>query len=127
MTRPLLVAGLLALFAFGCAHPFKKIQPGMTAAEVRAVTEDNAPSDVITWPTAPGAEAWYYGPDRCILLVNEVVRKKSVTHTRASGGIPGIVRVSVREQAECAPPGLESNQQPTTNVSIPGLGGATIR
>lgn len=125
MVRALLIVG--ALSAMACGHPFRRIQPGMTAAEVRAVTEDHAPTDVVTWPQAPGAEAWYYGPDRCILLVNEVVRQKSVTRTKASGGIPGVVRVSVRQQAECAPAGLETNQQPSTNVSIPGLGGATIR
>ena len=123
--RTLLLLPLLA--AFGCGHPFKRIQPGMTAAEVREVTADHAPTDVRTWPQAPGSEAWYYGPDRCILLVNDVVRQKSVTRTRASAGIPGVVRMSVRDQAECAPPGLESNAGPTTNVSVPGIGGGTIR
>lgn len=123
--RMLLVVPLFTVIA--CAHPFKRIQPGMTAAEVRAITEDEGPTDVRTWPQVPGAEAWYYGPDRCILLVNDVVRQKAVTRTKASGGIPGVVRVSVREQAECAPAGLESNQAPSTNVSVPGFGNATIR
>ena len=123
--RSLLLLPLLA--AFGCGHPFKRIQPGMTAAEVREVTGDNGPTDVRTWPQEPGSKAWYYGPDRCILLVNDVVRQKSVTRTRASAGIPGVVRTSDREQAECAPPSHESNAGPTTNVSVPGFGGATIR
>ncbi|MBE2253557.1 MAG: hypothetical protein IAE78_28775 [Myxococcus sp.] len=123
--RALLFLPLLGLVA--CGHPFKRIHPGMTVAEVREVTGDHAPTDVRTWPQAPGQEAWYYGPDRCILVVNDVVRQKSVTRTRASGGIPGVVRVSVRDQAECAPPGLEANAGPSTNVSVPGFGGATVR
>lgn len=93
--RTLLLVPLFTVFA--CAHPFKRIQPGMTAAEVRAVTEDNAPTDVRTWPQVPGATGTT-GPTAAFVM-NDVVRQKAVTRTRASGGIPGVVRVSVREQA----------------------------
>lgn len=122
-----LTALAVAIGCAGCAHPFVKIQPGMTVAEVRAVTVDRGPSDVRTWPQTPNAQAWYYGPDRCILVVDGIVTQKAVTRTRAAGYVPGLMSVSVRDPAQCAPMGVEQPAQPTTNIYVPGLGGGTIR
>jgi hypothetical protein len=119
------LAVVLALAA-GCAHPFTKIQPGMTSADVRSVTEPEGvgPSEVVTYP--PNAQAWYYGEDRCILLVDDRVVQKNVTKTQNVAVVPGIAQVSQTSKALCAPPGAETPDN-RTNIYVPGLGGATFQ
>lgn len=117
---------VVLLLASGCVHVFERIQPGMTSAEVRALTEPEGvgPSEVVTYP--PNAQAWYYGEDRCILLVDDRVVQKNVTKTQSVAVVPGIAHVSQTSKALCAPPGVEAPDN-RTNIFVPGLGGATIQ
>lgn len=122
----LVVLAVLVLVASGCVHVFERIQPGMTSADVRALTEPEGvgPSEVVSYP--PNAQAWYYGEDRCILLVDDRVVQKNVTKTQRVAVVPGIAHVSQTSKAVCAPPGAEAPDN-RTNIYVPGLGGATIQ
>lgn len=122
----LIALAALSLVASGCAHVFEKIQPGMSSGEVRALTEPEGvgPSEVVTYP--PNAQAWYYGEDRCILLVDDRVVQKNVTKTQNVAVVPGLAHVSQTSKALCAPPGAEAPDN-RTNIYVPGVGGATIQ
>lgn len=119
-------AGLLAVITTGCAHVFERIQPGMTSADVRALTEPEGvgPSEVVTYP--PNAQAWYYGEDRCILLVDDRVVQKNLTKTQAVAVVPGVAAVSQTSKALCAPPGAEAPDN-RTNIFVPGVGGVEVQ
>jgi hypothetical protein len=119
-----LLAAALALSFVGCAHPFSKIQPGMTTAEVRAVTGEYSPTQVV--PYGPTSAAWFYGPDQCILVMEDRVSMKDVTHTDAAFSAPGIGGLSVERKPVCAPPGVQVQGQSRTNVYIPGVGAASV-
>lgn len=91
------------VLAFGCAHPFSRIQPGMNSTEVRGTTGDVAPSNVVPW--SGGAQSWYYGGDRCILIVDDKVVAKYSPDDAPTGTTPSI----------CVPPGA----QPVNAVAAP--------
>ncbi|MCC6337474.1 MAG: hypothetical protein IT380_26185 [Myxococcales bacterium] len=116
----------VALLAAGCSHVFTKIQPGMTSAEVRALTEPEGvgPSEVVTYP--PNAQAWYYGEDRCILLVDDRVVQKNVTREQTVASVPGLAHVKQTSKALCAPPGAEQPDD-RTNIYVPGVGGVELQ
>lgn len=120
------VVVVMAFVASGCAHVFDRIQPGMSGAEVRSLTgaEGVGPSQVVSYP--PNAQAWYYGEDRCILLVDDRVVQKNVSKTQNVAVVPGLAAVSQTTMALCAPPGA-APQDTRTNIFVPGVGGATIQ
>lgn len=69
-----LLSMVIFLAVVGCAHPFAKVQPGMTTAELRGITGEMAPTDVVPYPS--GAQTWFYGKDLCVLLINDRVVAK---------------------------------------------------
>lgn len=73
----------------GCAHPLAKVQPGMTTSEIRSVTGEVAPSEVV--PNSNGSQTWFYGKNMCLLLVNDRV----VAKWSAEASVPGATASSV--------------------------------
>lgn len=91
------------VLASGCAHPFSRIQPGMNSTEVRGTTGDVAPTNVVPW--SGGAQSWYYGGDRCVLIVDDKVVAKYSPDDAPTG----------TTEAICVPPGA----QPVTPPAAP--------
>lgn len=95
---------LLVLFTtvvtLACAHPFSRIQPGMNSTEVRGTTGDVAPTNVVPWGAS--AQSWYYGGDRCILIVDDKVVAKYSPDDAPTG----------TTEAICVPPGAQPAPAP---------------
>lgn len=105
------MTGFLAVMVVvaGCGHPFNRIQPGMNSTEVRGTTGDVAPSNVVPWGAA--AQSWYYGGNRCILIVDDKVVAKYSPDDAPSG----------TTEAVCVPPGA----QPANAAPAPVTEGQT--
>lgn len=91
---------VVAVVAVGCAHPFSRIQPGMNSTEVRGTTGNVAPSNVVPWSAS--AQSWYYGGDRCILIIDDKVVAKYSPDDAPTGTTPAV----------CAPPGVTPASPP---------------
>jgi hypothetical protein len=91
------------VFVGGCAHPFTLIQPGMNATEVRGTTGSVAPTNVI--PYSNGGQAWFYGSERCVLLVDDKVVAKYSADTAPPGA---------KAETVCVPPGVAAAPQGAT-------------
>ena len=55
-----------------CSHAFDRVQPGMTATEVRTMMGEMAPTQIIP---AGNATTWYYR-ESCVLFVDDRVVAK---------------------------------------------------
>ncbi len=101
-----------------CAPGFRAIAPGMDSAQVSSAM-GTGPSQVV--PYNDGYATWYYGPDQCLLVRNNVVVAKDVTHRRGGISIPGVGGLSVNERAQCVPPGVQADPNETLNVGVRGV------
>lgn len=118
----LLTAALL--LASACAPGFRAIYPGMTTAEVTKAMGDLGPSTVT--PFNDGYAAWYYGEDRCVLLRNDVVVSKATSYRQAGVSLPGVGSLSLKQPAECLPPGVQPRRTSEVNVGLP-FGNVNVR
>jgi hypothetical protein len=121
MIMKLLIFPTVVLFSSCVAAVFPKIQPGMSTSEIRTLG-DEGPSHVV--PYESNAQAWFYGDDQCILVVNDHVLLKERTQTRVTASIPGVASMRQQTKAACYPPGMETGSNQETQILIPGVGGA---
>jgi hypothetical protein len=83
---------------------FQYIYPGMTRNEV-VDTMGKGPSEAVNYEA--GYVAWFYGKDKCVLLLEGEVVSKEVTQTKTNMSAFGL-KAKERILAECAPPGQRS-------------------
>lgn len=109
---------LMCLTATGCAAGFQGIYPGMNAGQVAEAMGGMGPASVV--PYDQGYAGWYYNEDQCVLMQNNVVVSKAVSQNQGGVGIVGIGGFSMKQRAQCLPPGVQPDTTPSVNVGIPG-------
>jgi hypothetical protein len=109
---------LLCLTATGCAAGFRGIYPGMNAGQVAEAMGGVGPASVV--PYDQGYAGWYYNEDQCVLMQNNVVVSKAVSQSQGGIAVAGLGGFSMKQRAQCLPPGVQADTTPTVNVGIPG-------
>ena len=115
--RNLLLA-VMAVSAVGCAPGFRGIYPGMNGAEVTQAMGGRGPAQVQTFEQ--GYSSWYYNEDQCVLMKDNIVMNKDTSHSEGGVHVYGVGGFSMKQRAQCLPPGVMADPNTAVNVAIPG-------
>ena len=118
----MLMMAVLAVSAVGCATGFRGIYPGMNGQEVAEAMGGRGPAEIRSYDQ--GYASWYYDEDRCVLMKDNLVVAKDVSHDAGGVHVIGVGGFSLKDRAQCVPPGLMAD--PNQSVSV-GFGPANVR
>jgi len=90
----------------------------MNAHDVADAMGGRGPSQVTSFEQ--GYAGWYYNEDQCVLMKDNIVVGKEVSKNQGGVSVAGVGGFSMKERAQCLPPGVQADPNQSINVGLPG-------